>query len=225
MSKNNKRRRNSTIKRTPYKYAKLNQKTNRTELKAFDVTQTTLPALTPIITTASVVLNAIDKGSEPYDRIGRAINLQSLRLRGKVVPSAATAIALDTMVRLIVFYDRQPNGVSTKATELLQNSNSANSTTMTSSINLNNRDRFIILRDQQLVLGPGTQGAGFLVQDNLNTINIDWFIKLKGLESIYNQVDASTIADINTGALNLMFISDVASSVDFIFSSRVRFIE
>jgi len=225
MSKTNKRRRNSTVKRTPYKYAKLNQRTNLTELKAFDVTQTTLPALTPIITTASVVLNAIDKGNEPYDRIGRAVNLQSLRLRGKVVPSAATAIALDTMVRLIVFYDRQPNGVSTKATELLQNSNSTGSTTMTSSINLNYRDRFIILRDQQLVLGPGTQGAGLLVQDNLNTINIDWFIKLKGLQSIYNQVDASTIADINTGALNLMFISDVASSVDFIFSSRVRFLE
>ena len=89
-------------------------------------------------TTGSVTaLNLVATGTDYTDRIGRKILMKSVNLIGTIVPQDTTVSA--NLSRVMLVYDKQPTGALPVITDILNTSNSL------SQINLNNRDRFVIL--------------------------------------------------------------------------------
>lgn len=90
----------------------------------------------------------ISQGTGPNDRTGRKVMLRSYQHRASLsFPAGATA------GRLVVVYDKQPNGAQALASEVFQ------TTTIESPLNLANSDRFVVLCDQMLI-GDSTIGSG-----------------------------------------------------------------
>ena len=95
-------------------------------------------------------------------------------------------------------------------------------------LNPNNRDRFKVLWDKQVAIGPmgisATANVGFSCPPQ--SVAIKKFMPLK-MEMIFNSGSAGTIADVVSGALYLVSIGNQAASVSAdcsaILSTRVRF--
>lgn len=200
-------------------------KVPKQELKAFDIALQSLANQTvgnpPVFQTLNTVIN----GAELYQRVGRKIYMKSLHIRGVI---QATAASVEQAGRIIIYYDSQPNGVAATIASLLQDSNAASGTSWASEINLTNRQRFKILRDYQVMLGDVTNIAGVaeVVPDPIkNTLNIEMFIKLKGLEAIFNGTNGGTIADITSGAIGITFVGNSTTDGNYALSytSRLRF--
>jgi len=191
------------------------------ERKVIDVASSTYQVNS---TGSFTLLNACVQGSDYSNRIGRKIVVKSVYIRGLVYPEAATGSAPVIQCRMILLVDNQPNGSAPAVTDVL------NTGTATSQLNLNNRDRFKIIRDQTFVLGPQTWVAGPLisVSGSPSVHDVNCFAKIN-LETIYNAGNAGTIADINSGALYMLWIgSTVAASPgdgNAQVSSRVRFVD
>jgi len=194
------------------------------ELKGFDTAIQTLNSSTVANPPTFLTLNAMVNGAEMFNRVGRKTYAKSLRIRGKIYPIGATD---EGGARIIIYYDSQANTAIPTIVNLLQDSNAAAATSWASGINLTNRQRFKILKDYQVLLGSSANIAGQteLVPDPiLHTNNIDWFIPLKGLESIYNAVNGGTIADITSGALGITMVCDtVQTNWALDFTSRLRY--
>lgn len=192
------------------------------ELKAFDVA-TSAPnfAVAGVFT----VLNTPVNGSELYQRVGRKIYMRSLHIKG-FIENAATSI--QDIGRIIIFYDSQPNAAASNLATLLQDSNAAAATSGLSSINLTNRERFKIIKDHFITLPSVSNAAGVLsntsLQDQQENFSINWFIKLKGLETVFNAVNGGTVADITSGSLYMCLVSQNQSNTwAFQFNSRLRY--
>jgi len=178
------------------------------ELKAFDVAENALDFVPTTGPPAfATTLNACVNGAELYQRVGRKIYMKSLHIRG-YIKSIATGI--QDQLRIIVYYDSQANGAAPTIGALLQDSNAAAGTSAQSEINLVNRQRFSILRDFHVLVPAQTFTAGVLTNtaypDTTGKLDIDMFIKLKGLETIYNGTNGGTVADITSGALGFVDI-------------------
>lgn len=222
-----KKKKVSKAKTSDYQSGRELARPSMREKKAFDLATTMLTINTigggpPVF----VTLNACVNGAELYQRVGRKIYMKSLHIRGFV---NNTSTSVNDFARIIIFYDAQPNAAAPTIQTLLQDSNAAAATTAYSEINLINRARFKILRDYQIILPSLTNTAGvitnFALQDNLlNPLNINFFIKLKGLEAEYNGVNGGTIADISSGAIFITAVSSISNdNYDFIFTSRLRY--
>lgn len=195
------------------------------ELKAFDVAYTSTVSNTIAAPPPFYCLNAVTNGSELYQRVGRKIYMKSLHFRGAFQPNAA---ANEQVGRVIIYYDSQPNAAAPTVAALIQDSNAAAASTVFSEINLINRQRFKILRDYQVLLGGVNAVAATVevVPDPIkNSLNVDFFIKLKGLETIFNAVNGGTIADISSGSIGMVFFGDAAADLHWQLNwqSRLRY--
>lgn len=197
------------------------------EIKAIDVNVTASMAIPGSITFN--LLNGVQAGAAFYNRVGSRIEMKSVHIRG-YIRNMTTCI--DDVARFLVVYDRQPNGAFPNITDIIQSRDQQGATANTgvSPINLDQRDRFVILRDYQVYLPSVTNTAGVLTngpahQCNGNPLEFSMFIKLKGLVTHYkSSSNPTTVADINTGglyALCLCFNDD--SKWRCQFSSRLRF--
>lgn len=199
----------------------------KTELKAFDVAATT-QTFNTVATGGNIALvNFVINGAELYQRTGRKIYMKSLHIRGHIKPNAAIA-ANTGELRMLIVYDSQPNAALPILSTLLQDSNAAAATTIDSEINLANRARYQILRDIQFYY-PAAAGAddisGVLPDPIKNSLIVNEFIKLKGLEAVFNGVNGGTIADITSGALYVVCVGDNNSTnrYDIVYTSRLRY--
>lgn len=220
-----KKRKIVAVKKT-YNVGRSLTTTPKSELKAFDTSISSNAfdvAITPPVTST---LNTPVNGAELYQRVGRKIYMKNLHIRG-FIENIVTSI--QDVGRIIVYYDSQPNGAIPVIGTLLRDSNAAATLSGLSEINLDNRQRFQILRDYQVLLPACTNTAGVLtnltIMDPIkNTFNVDFFIKLKGMETVYNAVNGGTIADITSGAINMICLSTNTSNVwTFSWSSRLRY--
>lgn len=201
----------------------------RGEIKAVDFGGTTIR----IDDTGQLAtLNTVTAGSSFYQRIGRRIELLSVEIRGNI-GSVRTVTASD-FCRLLIIYDRQPNGAVPNLADVLQNVNGSGTATSTAyaGINLNNRDRFDIIMDKKIILPTQTITAGVLtnpgwVDPVAETFNIKAFRKLGNRITQYKaDTNPPVIGDIASGALYLMTVgSQPTGSEGFQlgFSTRVRF--
>lgn len=178
------------------------------------------------------LLHCPTPGTDFTNRIGRKTQIKSVYIRG-FCSSEAEITQLQTdqsgqLLRLIVFWDLQPNGAAPALLDVLKQAGS------TSQLNLNNRDRFKIIKDKQFILQAfsldKTAGMGRAsVQGQRYAIK--WFKKFTAkdsVETIFNAGAAGTIADINSGALYMLWVGNVASSQAdgrANVSVRVRFID
>lgn len=160
------------------------------------------------------LLNGLTQGSAQQQRIGNKIAMKSVRIRGQIVNLTTN---VQTYARIIVFYDKQTNGALCANSDLLQTTTTtpANTTTAFSELNLNNVERFVILRDYCISLPSVTNTAGVLTNvgfdpgqntNNGSIFEVDMFIKLKGLQTLYKDATA-LIGGVSTGGLFMVLIN------------------
>lgn len=155
---------------------------------------------------ALTLLNAAAKGSNQGDRDGRQFRVKSVEAKyfWRINASATT-----TVCRMMLFIDKQPSGATLSTSDLLE------TVSVVGQRNLDNRKRFVILRDELVGLG-----------DNGNQICPGKFYKKLDMKTIFDDSDAGTIADISSNALYCFFISDQATNTPHVeFDARVRFID
>jgi len=185
------------------------------ELKVVDLASTTFAC----DTTGSVTcLNLTAQGDDLTNRIGRQITAVSVRILGILLPSGVPTNP--TFARIMLIWDSQSSGQAIPAiTDIL------NASTSITSTNLNNRERFTVLRDHTIALGAVNNTATQTFAESPSVSQLDWFVKLKGLKTIYNATTGASVAVITSGSLLLLTIGDQAAGdgVAFQATSRFRF--
>lgn len=199
------------------------------EVKTVD---TNLQTTTPTNTLAAVLLNGCTEGTDAVNRIGRRINMKSVRIRMLFAQTRTIAAAVQpTFVRYALVYDRQPNGAAPAWADVFQTIN-ASGTTESNALshpNPTNFDRFIVMREGMRSYVPTTTSANEPTQEagNKQEAVENWFVLLKDLEANYIAgAGAGTIADFRSGSLYMLFLSNVTAAnqfMDCIWSARVRF--
>lgn len=199
---------------------------NALEKKVQDIAVTTYQ----INTTGSFTLlsNPV-LGSDFNARIGRKIMNKSIYIRGFVgseagISAAGTVQNVSSMeLRMILFVDLQPNGAVPVVTDLLNTASPA------SHLNLNNRDRFRILKDKVYVTDPYILSTT-ATQSVASAANQVKQVKVfKGIrqETTFNATNGGTIADINSGALYMFWIGNNAAGTNTdgnaVVGTRVRY--
>lgn len=148
------------------------------------------------------ILNPLLQGTSAVTRIGRKVTFRSLTYR--IQFSGATGASANTSpLRVLIVYDRQPNGVAAAASDVLEQA------TFTGHMNLARSDRFLIMSDkihESSSTGPSTGKC---------------HIKMS-LESFYS-TNLGTIADIQTGAILMFLASTGSTSTTFNTVVRLRF--
>lgn len=213
-----------------------------TEVKAVDTLVTVIDLLTAGVVGA-VPLNVPVSGAGFYQRVGNKIAMKSLQIRGLIYPGGANAAAtVEQICRIMVIYDRQTNGTAPAVADVLLATKFDNTTETTASspINMNNRDRFYVLMDMQVLLPAiGVNGAtaastetigidinGNSGDANQGQYNINRFIKLKGLEAQYKGNNGNA-GDVAAGGIFVLAISsgdaNASSSWKMAYSARLRY--
>lgn len=183
-------------------------------------------------------LNNVTIGSSTWNRIGRRIQMRSLRIRAYVVPTGNGGTN-DTPIfmRLVVLYDRQSNGALPTFQDCFRDQTSlatdANGSAPTSGLNMNNRDRFDVIIDEQWVLpnvatgsDPGVNATG--MTDGLFNCQKDLFRDLRNRDVVFKS-DTSPqgmIGDIATGGLVMWTIGNFTAATapwSMLMSIRLRF--
>lgn len=169
---------------------------------------------TNIINTGTVVLlNGIDEGSDPTQRIGRSIRMKSLLLRTRTITSDNAAVIAQVM-RYMVVLDKQPNGVLANADEILNDISDNLAVPLTPLLPANFK-RFRVIRDFNVVMNK--EGRNLVVTKHFIRMNIKPRYGTGG----------ATITDIATGALLLVVLSDDSVATNAPVSSvytRLRFV-
>ncbi len=181
---------------------------------------------------ASVLcLSAVAQGTGAEVRTGRTILIHSLYIRAKFTiggtESQAAPLPSDSFVRLIVFLDTQTNGVQAQGEEVMEIVGGDN---ILAFRNLENTDRFRILKDKSLRLDRGFQneGAVNLFATNSASFQCNFFIKFKKPLKVRFTIGTTTgvIANVTDNSLHLIGVrSDNGFSVDILYKARIRFTE
>jgi len=164
----------------------------------------------------SFVLNLIQMGSGSWNRIGRKVNLQSIRLRGILTylfsPAAVTLNLSANTVRMVVVWDRQPSGAAIPAFDQIFGTTTQTGTEaclFLDPLRYDNTDRYTVLRDVVKTASPMTTQVGGSANQITVQCPFDEYIKLGGRETVFSgQSNPMTIADISTGALYVYFRAD-----------------
>lgn len=176
-----------------------------------------------------IALNLIQVGSSMFNRIGRKIEMLSVRIVFDInIPNATRASDID-LCKIAIVYDRQTNGAYPALADIFQDTDQtgANSTTPESGLNMNNRERFVTIMDIKKSMPSATNTAGVLTDVFPNGSSewtmVDEFRKLRGLTTHYKaDSNPAVIGDIATGALYLVTLGGlVAASENFVIANAV----
>jgi len=125
-------------------------KAPRNEMKCWDDSISTAFALPAVTSFTPVLLNRIHEGTAAYEHVGRQISMQSIAFEAEYyLPTGGSA-----SVRTMIVYDRQSNSAPTSADLLTDNNSIVQS--FNSGVNMKYRDRFLVLRDDQITLDDGS---------------------------------------------------------------------
>lgn len=209
------------------------------EKKGVDILLTLSPVISTTSTNASsFVLNLVGPGTGSYNRVGRSISMQSVRLRGVAnvtcIHDATTGNLQANVMRMVVVYDKQPSGTlpafDTIFGYTLQDATEAS--TYLAPLKYDNMGRFQVMRDCTYVLNPANDNAeGGTVDASVYRVTFDEFVKLGGRQTVYSgQTNPCSIADISTGALYVFFRADGETatnywSIESDSISRLRYID
>lgn len=206
-------RRSSAPLRSGGFYGTWNRRRGMSELKATDVT---IANTSPSSTGSVVLLNGIAAGDDYTNRDGRKIMMKSILMRLCLKADTTQSSTVGEVLRVIVVYDRQCNGVALTGANVLQ------SAVWNAPVNLDNRERFKILYDNTLTVPGWYVAAGNLTGGSPTIRNIKVFKKLN-LDVTYSGT-ANTVGSIATGSLYLLTFSQYNKAwMDYYI--RVRFTE
>lgn len=194
----------TVFKKKPVRTNRLIQPMKALEQKNFD-TPVGPSALVASGFMAGQPLNLVVTGDSAGDRTGRKIMMKSFYQRYTFSSLAATR---GQQIRILVVYDKQPNGALAAITDVLtvNDFNALN--------NLNNSERFVTVCDY---VSPPVSGS-------TNLILSDKIFKKLNLETVYGTT-AGTIADVNTGALiaYIGFNGPIDATCLISYKARIRF--
>lgn len=167
-------------------------------------------------TTGTVTLmNGVAQGTDYTNRVGRKFVNLTVQLEGSIQPLDTTTGP--TKCRVMIIYDKQPNGALPAITDVLSASSS------NSFMNLNNRDRFIVIRDINVTIGGISNVATQAYAQSPTVENVSVYKAIK-METI-NDGTGATVGDIQSGSIFLLTIGDQAPGLGgaFVGALRVRF--
>lgn len=189
-------------------------KNNNSELKYNDVAAALYVADTTGTVTA---LNLTAVGDDNTTRDGRQICNRSIHVQGILQPVDTSTSA--SFTRLMLVWDNQPNsGAIATITNILTAATSIAGT------NLDNRERFTILRDLRFAQGSISDVATQSFSNGDNTYCVNEFVNLKDVKTTYSGTTA-VIGSVATGALLMVTIGNQAANLGGIFNlhTRLRF--
>lgn len=169
-------------------------------------------------TTWSVVqlVNGITQGVQSTQRIGRKVVLTSIQVRWLYEAALAATTEFWAPWRWCLVYDSSPDGVL-PSPALIFDDNS-----FLGNVNLNSSERFLILHDE--IIGKPVDNLRVSVT-NGNSGYAGKFYKKLNYQQHFSAT-LGTIADIQKGAIYIMFCNSAAATGttwSFYFNSRVRF--
>lgn len=166
-------------------------------------------------TTGSVTfVNGCAQGTDFNQCIGRKYRNVAIQLEGYVGPSDSNTSA--NKCRVMLVYDEQPNGAVPAITDILTASTSA------AFMNLNNRDRFKILADENFVIGGFDTAATAAYAMSPTVQNVSIWRKID-LPTIRNGAATSAaVTNYQTGTLLLVTIGAVPAAVGSTLTAAVR---
>lgn len=194
------------------------------ELKASDLVDLSFPNLVQAGATPTLLTN-IAIGTDFTARLGRVVMIKSIEIKGHFTNAGITYNQWQGQrIRCIVFVDAQPNGAACTSSQLLKNVSGAN---CESPINLDNRQRFTILCDQYVVMGPMNYGGGGGFGGFTTWPRFKFYKKLN-LPMTFTGITGD-IGSISTNAPYMLFLTDNApnpiSQLTFNGTVRCRFID
>lgn len=144
-----------------------------------------------------VLLNGVAPGTGASQRIGKKLVMKSLYFRAAIGSGVTGANVFRGHVRLLFIYDKQTNATAPTVSDILQQPFGS------AAMNMDNRDRFVVISDKQFAIDQagGHQSASCK------------FFKKLNLQTIFNAGTAGTVADISTGSVYLLLISDDTGSI------------
>jgi len=167
-------------------------------------------------TTGSVTLiNGVASGSSQITREGRQCFWKQVIVSGSLVPNDATVIGSRNDVYVI--WDKQPGEAVPAMTDFFVQSIAG------SPMNLNYRERFVVLAHQTHAVGGLTTNATAALTPTISPVSISKRINLRTTF----KGDDNAIASISTGAMYLVCIGDQADAdcAKYRVSVRLRFSE
>lgn len=159
----------------------------------------------------------IINGAGFNQRIGRKIFLKYISARMRIYwlqSQAATLSPVTTnncvRVRILLFYDRQPNLTLPAAADVM---NINPGLTVETFQEDRNRDRFVRLLDQtvNMTIAQPNNGAGIASWNDNSICTLNKVIKIRGIQ-VYNDAGTGTVTSIQTGSLFWMFLWDAAGT-------------
>lgn len=161
-------------------------------------------------TAVLTLLNGVDDGALPLNRIGRRMTMKSLTWRFNMSMMPTTTGC--SSIRNLIVYDKQANAAAPPILSVLV----ANA--IYSNMNLSNSRRFVVLMDK-VYNGIGTAGPQSIADKGYIPLN---------LETEFNDASTALVDSITTGSVYLIQFQDgnllVADPLNF-FYSRIRFVD
>lgn len=189
------------------------------ELKFFDTVLTWNFDATAEVPTTGGQLNLIPQGVTESNRVGRKCVLKSIRIEGTV--SSTTGVP-DVMCIMVVL-DKQANGAAAAAADVVTSASLASAGLVAALPNLDNSDRFVILKKMLIPVGPQYGVVGAVGSAEVKAV--DWYHKC----NIPIEFDSTAATGaITTIRSNNVFLLAGSSGVtddaySFTGNARVRF--
>jgi len=168
-------------------------------------------------------------GAGLNQRIGRRITIRSVQMKGIVqmelasTPSGSVTAEANHL-RMILLYDKQPNAALPVLADVLTGGQTVNDL-----FNLNNRDRFQILKDKVWSFDPMVyDGTNHAYSWSRTATYLKFYRKLN-LETTFNAGTAGTSADVTSGNLIVVWLCNTPAgtdkNVDIYVNARVRYVD
>jgi len=138
------------------------------------------------------IINGLQPGTGASQRIGKKVTMRSLLFRVSIAANAPGAIVFQGNVRALIVYDKQTNATAPTVANILEIASGV------SPMNMDNRDRFVVLMNKTV---PIDQSGGHQSGQMR-------FYKKLSLPVIFNNGAAGTVADITSGSVYMVLISE-----------------
>jgi len=163
---------------------------------------------------SAACLNLIQAGTGSFNRVGRKVHLQSLRVRGELLwtlaPQSTTSNYTGNTVRMVVVWDRQPSDSAIPTFDTVfgvTGQDSSETSSFLNPVKYDNMDRFSVLRDCVVTFEPPIYNAAAGTQNRVQVRKtFDEFIKLNGKETVYSATtNPLQVTAIASGSLLIYF--------------------
>lgn len=200
-------------------------------------------------------VNLIQQGAGFYNRIGRKVKMDSLKLNINLgsfnipVVAGSNTGSVGNMVRMTVFWDRESGGVTPNWSNVFAQTSQQGTVTTNfrSGLRMTETERYLIIRDQIIDMNPhagvsnydvdvSAVGANDVTTATTATFtrkSISMFIDLRKLNLVtvfQSTSNPATVADIGDGVLYVAFRAVITNASNYVLletgsNARLRYVD